>query len=286
MANDRLTFEMYEQIRDEQADYLIAMDRTHIAVQCWLKRLGNKIDESQEPPLFLCLMWLLDNHIVQAFYRSYGIDVLPFAMGGMHGYGRRVGIDAGSCSRHDIKDLSYIATGSSCIDVRSSSLQSYGLKEDILAGKEPFKAIDYAALFAIGGKWPEPCLRDDCFHRRDAAVYLTVRQILTLLVVMGYAEDAILGTYVDCSDYGATTEPTHPLRVGGALSEPQFTMDYFSIELKKPRLHRRFWIHRRTGMLWQDAPVKGFAFDDWCGGRVDAGLEWILHNLAGDGKTL
>lgn len=100
----KVTFDQYLRMRDRNTDYARALARTNLAIRCW-EKAGGKV-------WYLPLMWMLDNHIVQAFYKRSGIDVQAESVGGMFGYGRTVGIFPESC--HQVKTpriLGRISTG-------------------------------------------------------------------------------------------------------------------------------------------------------------------------------
>ena len=68
----KVTFDQYLRMRDRNTDYARALARTNLAIRCW-EKAGGKV-------WYLPLMWMLDNHIVQAFYKRSGIDVQPAAL--------------------------------------------------------------------------------------------------------------------------------------------------------------------------------------------------------------
>ena len=274
--------ERYRWMRDRNVDYARALARTNLAVRCWLARVGeNCREESISPPRHRILAWLLANHIVQAFYRRTGIDVIPFSCGGMYGYGLSVGIKVESCSRKDVGETAWIACGSVRVDSKVVDEREYSVTDSILSGEDPLWAIDKAAKLAIGSQWPDRCPEPHCRHKQDTDIYLTVYQIITLLLSMGYVRDAILGTFVDCSEYGCNNgAPKHPLRLAGLFSKPQFTMDYFEIGPISDDKPVHFWIHRRTGVLLFGEDRQISEYRQWCGGEVEHGLSWICNRIA------
>ena len=196
-------FTRYKRMRERNEDYSLALTRTNLAVRCWLGRVGDGYrEEAGIPQRPRILAWMLANHIVQSFYRRAGIDVLPFSCGGMYGYGVSVGIQTDSCNRKDIGETARIACGSVRVDPKVGNVRAYRLTDVILSGEDPLWAIDKAATVAIGSRWLDKCSNHYCRHRQDADIYLVVYQIITLLLAMGYIHDAILGTFVDCSEYG------------------------------------------------------------------------------------
>lgn len=272
----------YQRMRERNADYSRALSRTNLAVRCWLARVGDGYREDcGTPPRHRILAWLLANHIVQAFYHRTGMDVEPFSCGGMYGYGLSVGIKAESCNRKDIGETAWIACGSVRVDPKGGDIREYQLTEAILAGEDPLWAIDKAATVAIGAKWLERCQEPHCRHKQDADIYTTVYQIITLLLAMGYVKDAILGTFVDCSEYGCNDgAPKHPLRLAGLFQEPQFTEAYFEINLISDDYRKCFWIHRSSGALLFDGDRQIVSYQQWCGGEVERGLSWICDRLS------
>ena len=271
----------YKRMRERNMDYSRALARTNLAVRCWLGRVGDGYrDDSISHPRHRILAWMLTNHILQAFYRRIGVDVLPFSCGGMYGYGLSVGINKKSCNRGDIGETAWIACGSVRVDPKVGDERPYHLTDIILSGEDPLWAIDKAATAAIGSRWLDKCPAHDCWHYKDADIYLVINQIITMLLAMGYVRDAILGTFVDCSEYGIHEgPPRHPLRVSGVFSRPQFTMDYFEMGPVYKNSEVRFWIHRRNGDLWFGNENKAIPFADWCGGAVDRGLSWLCSRI-------
>lgn len=274
-------FARYKRMRERNSDYSKALARTNLALRCWLGRIGHICrDDAGTPARSRILTWLLSNHIVQAFYRRDGIDVLPFSCGGMYGYGLSVGVHTGSCNRRDINETAWIAAGSVRVDPKVGETSAYHLTDVILSGEEPLWAIDKAARAAIGTRWLDKCVANQCQHRQDADIYLTIYQIITLLLAMGYVEDAILGTFVDCSEYGVHEGTTkHPLRLSGIISQPEFTMDYFEVGPVYQNSKIRFWIHRRTGDLLFGSESAVIPFSQWCGGEVERGLSWLCSRI-------
>ena len=271
----------YRRMKERNAGYSRALVRTNLAVQCWIARAGEDWRSESGSPLRRCMLtWLLANHIVQAFYSRTGIDIQPFSCGGMYGYGMSVGIQAESCNRRDIGESAWIACGSVRVDTKVGEEREFCLTDAIIAGEEPLWVVDKGAMLAIGSKWPDRCRALNCQHRLDSEVYLTIYQIITMLLAMGYVEDAILGTFVDCSDYGDYPgDPKHPLRLAGVLLEPQFTQDYFEIRQVCGEKQIEFWIHRRTGSLLFAGDRHVQPFSKWCGGKVEQGLSWICSRL-------
>ena len=271
----------YRRMRDRNADYARALARTNLAIRCWLARVGESCrEDSGYPPRHRVLAWLLANHIVQTFYRRTGIDVIPFSCGGMYGYGMSVGINAESCSRKDVGETAWIACGSVRVDSKVGDEQEYAVTDSILSGEDPLWAIDKGAKLAIGSQWPDRCPEPHCRHKQDADIYLTVYQIITLLLSMGHVRDAILGTFVDCSEYGCNSgAPKHPLRLAGIFSEPQFTIDYFEIGPISDGKPVHLWIHRRTGALLFGEDRRIIEYRKWCGGEVESGLSWICDRM-------
>lgn len=269
------SFERYERMRARSADYGEALVRTNLAVRCWLRRTGNhpKWSGEGDPPPHRVMVWLLANHILQAFYRQYGIDVIPFTVGDMYGYGMKVRPSEG-CMRTDLQDTAWIACGSVRVDPQVPGLAPFKVGRRILRGQDPLWVIDTGAILAVGGRWPDRCKIGTCRHRHDAGLYLTVNQIITLLLCMGYLQDAILGTWVECSPWGVhPTDPPHPLRSLGFVDRPTFTYEFFELN---PRWGAPIWIHRTTGELVTGAGTR-VGFKEWCGGDVDRGLHYVCR---------
>lgn len=249
MPPRRLTIERYEQVKKWTTDYAEALVRTNLAVRCWLHRLGERPDRFRQgdPPAHLVLSWLVRNHIVQAFYRSYGIDVAA-STGDGEGGGCLFVQTALGCKGKEPALTAVIDPRTARIDPQLPDAPSFEVYAHVVQGEDPLWVIDTAAIQAVGGRWPRHCHRRSCSHRRDAAVYLAVNQILTLLVCMGWARDAILAGFSEHSQ-----------------------QPYFVIQLARGETVR---IHRSTGeLLKSDGTVVPFA--DWCGGNIDQGLRTL-----------
>jgi hypothetical protein len=129
-------------------------------------------------------------------------------------------------------------------------IQSIPGNVEELRAKHRRMVIDKAAIAALGQRWRLKCTIDNCRHHADADIYLTLYQIITLLLCMGYISDAILGTFVDCSEYGHQNEnPSHPLRLAGIFTEPCFSNNYFEIGPTNRSQNAFAWVHRSTGDL-------------------------------------
>ena len=122
------------------------------------------------------------------------------------------------------------------------------------------------------------CLASGCWHHKDAGIYQTIFQILTLMVVMGWFDghQPILGTWVDCSPYGDIADKTeHPLRKLGLVFEPCFAPTWFDCQ--------SLWINRHDGTLVLQqkctAVVEQYTFNEWCGGSVEHGLQWLISKM-------
>ena len=271
---EKITFSQYMRMRERTHDYAIALSRTNLVVQLLKRR---KKLTHQDDINFIEWMWILDNHIVQAFYHRYGIDIQYITIDSMYGYARKVGIHSPICMRTDLIDgLSVIATGSSRVD--SHERISFYPRDELEKGIGLLQVVDRAALFAVGGQWPGRCLASGCWHHKDAGIYQTIFQILTLMVVMGWFDghQPILGTWVDCSPYGDIADKTeHPLRKLGLVFEPCFAPTWFDCQ--------SLWINRHDGTLVLQqkctAVVEQYTFNEWYGGSVEHGLQWLISKM-------
>ncbi|MGB4429060.1 MAG: hypothetical protein WBI48_05440 [Thermacetogeniaceae bacterium] len=263
-------------------------DYTNIAVRCWLHwaaPLPDNIGEIQGKYRRI-LAWLLANHLVQAYYRRCGIDIRPFSIGHMYGYGFAVGAFKPQCYRNDIKETALVACSSVRVDPKSKQSQekyeSFEVAKEIATGDDPLWVIDRAAVAALGQRWLPRCNNDLCSHHKDADIYLSIYQIITLLLCMGYISDAILGTYVDCDFLGENSTVSHPLHLAGVIDEPCFTQEYFEIgpTYKNQHNHGAFaWIHRSTGDLLIANNLRVISFEKWCAGSVERGLEFLIKAI-------
>ena len=276
---NHLAIDQFRRLKSRTHDYEEALARTNLAVRCWQKQMGEH-DETPAPE-HRVLTWLLSNHIIQAFYRRYGIDCIPFTIGGMYGYGMVVGPEPAGCQRTDIKKTAEIACGSVRVDPKIDRLEPYTVTKAIADGKDPLWAIDRAARLAVGNAWPDRCPHQNCRHGSDGETYCTVSQIITLMLTMGYLSDAILGTHVACSEYGENLNKlrTHPLYICGFVEEPCFAQEWFELNSPKRETEPWGWIHRSTGdfVTWENS--ERVAFYDWWRGNADEGLEWMIKRV-------
>lgn len=265
----KMTFDQYIRMRERNADFARALARTNLALRCWERsEMWDEICAAQS----MKIMWLLDNHILQAFYKRCGIDVLPLSIGGMYGYGRKVCIHPHNCKQvKEEKELSLLATSSGRVDGDYPGPKII-LSKELEAGANPIGLLERATLAAVGG-WPSKCNCTGCQHKKDADIYLTIHQILTLYVVMGYGvkETPILGLST-----GYTGGSTHTLAIMGLCKKETFTYDWFDC--------RTFWINRRNGILVYGGGRSAIIvpYEKWCNGSVEKGLRWILENFAGE----
>lgn len=121
--------------------------------------------------------------------------------------------------------------------------------------------------------------------RVQAEIYLTVCQTLTLLLAGGWVQEAILGEYVDCSEYGDFNEiARHPLRKLGLVERASFTYEFLvarfheEVACAGPEGGNRFWIRRNDGKLVLENSLKVIAYEDWCGGSVERGMKTLLES--------
>lgn len=249
MPSRQLTIERYEQVKKWTSDYGEALVRTNLAVRCWLRRVGERPDRFQrgDPPAHLVLSWLVRNHIVQAFYRAYGIDVLPDPEDAGPGHGMVVQVAEG-CKGKEPARLATIEVAGARVEPHLPGMRRLDVYPLVEQGEDPLWVIDTAAILAVGGRWPRHCYRRSCPHRRDAAVYLALNQVITLLLCMGYARDAML------------------VRPSGYSQQPTFVIRLADGETIR--------IQRSTGeLLTTDGTVVPFA--DWCGDDVDQGVRTL-----------
>lgn len=245
-------------MRERNKDYARAMVRTDLAIKLF-KQSGNEIHYNP-------IMWILNNHILQAFFRCYGVDVIPLSAGDMYGYGRYVKTCTDMCFKTEV--FSKIATGSSRIEYNGDC---FYVKEKLKRGEDFFRTIDEATKFAIGGEFPSGAYKHkNCLHREEADVYLTVHQILTLLVCMGYC-NGILGR----DGYGPDKDL---VKLGLATEEQYYITDYFFMYNIDNDVN--FCVNRHTGNIVIKRELKIIPFDDWCGNSVEQGLKWIIDNIS------
>lgn len=281
-------FENNLRLRDGNAAVAQGLTRTQQAVRCWQDRVeAEGTDVQGMPRASRVIAWLLANHIVQRYYEEYGVDVLPITVAGVYGAALSIGPQKPSCTRRDVGVSAWVSADTVRIDPKGIGVRgeviavagaSYDLQQAIGQGEDPLRAIDNAVGIALPGGM-EGCRQRACRHRQDGAVYLTVYQIITMLLARGIAQDAILGTYVECCEYGRNTGAAkHPLRVTAMVREPQFTAEYFEIELPDgAQTGGKAWIHRSTGQAIFACDTAPTDFMAWSGGTVEQGLAWFCR---------
>lgn len=288
MSNQPLDIEHYRRVRAANGDFARALARTSLAVRCWLDRVKElpTDDGRVAADHRRVLAWLLANHLIQGYYRRCGVDVRPFDIGGMYGYGFAVGPQEPVCRRRDLRETAWVACGSVRVDPQPAPgepedrRRPYWVCRAIAAGEDPLGVIDRAAVVALGQRWPPECPEPSCPHRADAEIYLTVHQIITLLLAMGYLADAILGTFVDCSLLtGPATTARHPLRLAGAVARPGFAPEWFELGPTPRGGPPLAWIHRRHGELVLAEHKRAIPYREWCGGSVERGLDFLCRRI-------
>lgn len=272
----------YIENRDSRKSLHRALARTDLAVRLAQKKIwgSRKVPE----PNFRIWSWILANHILQSWHASTGLDVRPFSIGGMYGYGSAVGWFSGE--RHQKSyELSWIANGSVRVDPQQGDLLSYGLTEAIKGGTNPFLAVQAAAERAILEQDPVKPPGFKAPGSIQAEKYLTVCQIITLLLAGGWVDEAILGEHVDCSEYGDASEiARHPLRKLGLVERACFTYEFLVARFHNEaacagtEAQNRFWIRRNDGKLVLENSLNVIDYENWCGGSVERGMKRLLES--------
>ena len=109
----------YPALRESRRFFHRALARTDLAVRLVQKKItgSRKVLE----PDFRVWSWILANHILQSWHATTGLDIRPFSIGGMYGYGSAVGWFSGA--RHQKShELSWIANGSVRVDPQQGDL--------------------------------------------------------------------------------------------------------------------------------------------------------------------
>ncbi|MGE5574812.1 MAG: hypothetical protein ACM3UL_01640 [Ignavibacteria bacterium] len=278
---------LIREVSDNNREYCRALEMTSLNINLWLKRAGILPDSPEEiaSKYRRCLAWILSNHIVQRFHKKYGVDVIPFTIGEMYGYG--MAVQSHRIEEKESRDISWIACGSVRIDPRyESGNESYHVPENLIQKGQPLWVMEEAAQKAIGDNLNE-CNDRNCYHRKNVSTYLTIYQIITQLLCAGFLRDAILGAFVDCDFYGAFNQPSHPLLQTGQVKETCLTQDYF--ELGPDFRDREVgWINRYTGELTLNPPegssnIIVMPYKKWCGNRTEKGFDY-LANIIISGK--
>lgn len=273
----------YPSLRESRRFFHRALARTDIAVRLAQKKItGNrKVPE----PNFRVWSWILANHILQSWHATTGLDVRPFSIGGMYGYGSAVGWFSGE-RHHESHELSWIANGSVRVDPQQADLPSYGLIEAIKGRTNPFLAVQAAASRAVLERDPVKPAGFKAPGSFQAENYLTVCQIITLLLAGGWVDEAILGEHVDCSEYGDSKEiARHPLRKLGLVERACFTDEFLVARFHNEaacagtEAQNRFWIRRNDGKLALGNSLNVIDYEDWCGGSVEKGLRNLVKEM-------
>ncbi len=265
-----------------KSDEARALARTTRAVACWRKRarkLGGLDPQDIQIRHRRVLAWLIANHLVQAWYRRSGLDVLPFSIGDMYGYGMRIARCNCRQARRmrEDRDLSWVACGSVRVD-RQDGGGRYHVTDRLAEGQDPLAIILEAAEFALCEQIPGRCTSRSCAHRYDAHVYLDIYQVITMLLARGVIHDAILGDDVHrtISGWNVPWEIPHPLLQAGIVAQEGFTGEYFVISVKPGECA---WIGRRRGDLLVLGDREPIEFEDWCGGEAERGEDYLERRL-------
>jgi len=291
-----VSWERYQQVRKWSADYGEALMRTNLAVRCWLQRLGGRtkpgrlvtalgyVRQGQRtgsgswspgtqyvpPAPRTVFTWLVCNHIRQAFYRSYGIDVVPSCQGASGGSILAVQ-RAGGCKGKEPERLAIIDAAALRVEPVRAAVPFLDVLALLDHVDDPLWVIDAVAVHAVGGRWPRHCHRRSCPHRRDAATYLTINQIVTLLVCMGHAQEVTLTGATGAETRDSTGRMVH---AAGGIPGAGFPGRCFAVRLAPGNGRCAVSVDGSTGQL-VTAAGELIPFDTWCGGDVDQGLRFL-----------
>lgn len=268
------TFSGYLDLRKNLFFTSRAMARTKLAVE--MAAVDVNAESSKEAD-YRIWSWLILNHIVQSWYIPEGIDVRPLSIGGMYGYGWAIG-RYGTEEREPLEDLAWLATASVRVDPRGERCEpSFGVKAAISQGADPFVVLLRGAKHAVGDLSGDPRSGSYLPDPKKAEVYLTLFQIIALLVASRVLDHAILGEFVGCSEWGFDPSAKEHLLVRlGVVPGPEFYGDLFALNFSDGR--GKVWIHRGTGQLVLERTGERFPFAAWCGGSVERGFRFLLEN--------
>ncbi|HEY8417163.1 MAG TPA: hypothetical protein VIK93_03895 [Limnochordales bacterium] len=296
MARRVVSWERYQQIQKWSADYAEALVRTNLAVRCWLRRLGGRTepvrlaaalsdsgqvqradrdglsrrDRYAQPALHTVFAWLVCNQMRQAFYRSYGIDVVPWSEGVLRGSAMAVQTAEG-CKGKEPERLAIIGVEPLRVEPARAGVPSLDILALLDHMDDPLWVVDAAAVHAVGGRWPRHCHRRSCPHRRDAVIYLTVSQIVTLLLCMGHAQEVALTAPVRAGTLDNTGRLAHAAEEAPGAG---FAERCFAVRLAAGNGGCTVRVHGSTGQLVA-ATGELIPFDTWCGGDVEQGLRFL-----------
>jgi hypothetical protein len=192
--------DVLERMIARTSDHGDALSRTNLAVRLWLRRIGNRFpcDEDEFPSdEHWTLAFLVWNHIVQCFYREYGIDVVPGTAGFGYLYFCDIRRPKSVCAQADGSRLGSVTNGTiSAVpehsDDRSPLHQTLVVRRAVAAGEDPLWVIERAARIAVGGRFPRRCIGEGCRHREDGRIYRDVSQALATVLAAGLVKQASL----------------------------------------------------------------------------------------------
>lgn len=275
MKNKILTLDQYRRLQERTHDHARALQRTNLALRCLLRRMEDSVFSQREflaehQWAILTLFW---NHLVQSHYRRNGIDIIPAGACDHFPYYASVRCITGV---NQSKQISIVTVGSTRIDApwipTAENLEDMvTVMNHVLNASDPLFGLDNAVADAVGKRFLSKSTNKGR-HLVDHEIYLTIYQIVTVLVCMGVVNRAVCGVEVDVHPYGVIETPTHPLRCSGMIPDPRFTEDWFDLD-------GRVFIHRSSGTLLIGATNRLIPFDIWCSGYPDQGIAYIFENF-------
>lgn len=241
----------YDVVKDSK-NYNRALARTNLNCELLMRRIGYlPINDHQVDNIlkvgFRAILW---NHIVQAYYKDYSIDIIPESCGDMYGYFAMI-IQK---SMTDAKRLADLTSGSLRFDTPG---ESYETLKGLCTTQDLFITVLKAMKFLEDKVFANTIFSNYKIKINDE-VYTTIYQTLTIALCMGIVDFWILG---------AEDLPQH---LRGKDFNIEF-QEYFEVNMKQ---NIKCFIHRSTGRLYfQDSTVT--KYNVWCNDNVGQGLKFI-----------
>jgi hypothetical protein len=241
----------YDVVKDTK-NYNRALARTNLNCKVLMRRISElptndyKIDNILNNS-FRRILW---NHIIQAYYKDYGIDIIPESCGDMYGYFVMIT----QKSMTDSKRLADLTSGSLRFDIPR---ESYETLKELCTTQDLFITVIKAMKFLEDKVFTNSIFSNYKIKTNDE-VYTTIYQTLTIALCMGIVDFWILG---------AEDLPQH---LRGKDFNIEF-QEYFEVNMKQ---NMKCFIQRSTGTLYYHDRMD-IEYNLWCNGDVGQGLEYI-----------
>ena len=236
----------------DSKNYNRALSRTSLNCEILMRRISvlPTNDHQADNILNNSFRGILWNHIIQAYYKDYSIDIFPESCGDMYGYFVMII----KKSMTDSKRLADLTSGSLRFDIPG---ESYETLKELCTTQDLFITVLKAMKF-LEDRIFTNSIFINYVTKTNNDVYTTIYQILTVSSCMGVVDFWILG---------AEHLPQH---LRGIDSNIEF-QQYFEIDLKQ---NIKCYIHRSTGMLYYHDRI-ATEYNLWCNDNVGQGLKFI-----------